>query len=162
MTTLLFYQVAESTPAAVDAVLPSLLGKIVGTGQPILLLAPTAERAQRIDEHLWGYAAESFLPHAQAGTPRDAAQPILVGNLEQQPEILPLLPANQANRLPVLLAGAEAPLPTLLGTNPEKLCYLFSTAPTDVARARTLYKQFKDAGHSLRYFAQEGERWVQK
>jgi len=166
MTQIQFYQVAEATPASADSVLPALLQKAYASGQPVLVVAPTAERALRLDEGLWGglgnLGAESFLPHAKAGTPTDATQPILIAHLEDTPAPASLLVAEQSPRLPIILAGAEASLPALLAANPEKIFYIFTPAPHDTTRARTLYKTHKEAGHSVRYFAQTEGRWIEK
>jgi DNA polymerase-3 subunit chi len=162
MTPLYFYQVADITPAAVDAILPALLQKAYGSGQHTLLLAPNAERAQRLDEGLWGglgaLGPESFLPHAMLGKGQEEAQPILIANTEEHPE----LAAHAAQRLPLVLAGAEAPLPSLIDANPARIFYVFSTAPHDTTRARALYKTYKAQGHPLKYYAQENGRWVEK
>jgi DNA polymerase IIIc chi subunit len=162
MTPISFYQVAESTPAAIDATLPGLLQKAYGSGQNILILAPTAERAQRLEEGLWGglgaLEPESFLPHAIIGKGNAEAQPILIANTEEYTEFA----EYAAQRLPLVLAGAEAPLPSLLAMQPTRLFYMFSAAPHDTARARELYKIYKTQGHPLKYYAQEDGRWVEK
>ncbi|MCA3244484.1 MAG: DNA polymerase III subunit chi [Alphaproteobacteria bacterium] len=165
MTPVAFYQVQEATPAAVDAVLPGLLQKAYET-TTVLVVAPTAARAQRLDEGLWGglgnLGPSSFLPHGTPLKGDPTRQPILLVNLEDDPDPR----GHQAHpgglRLPVVLAGAESALPPLLATVPEKLCYLFSTTPTEVERARSLYKDYKTAGYPLQYFQQEAGRWVKK
>ena len=165
MTPLAFYHVQETTPAALDAVLPALLQKVHET-TPVLVVAPTAARAQRLDEGLWGglgtLGPSSFLPHGTPLKGEAARQPILLVNLEDDTDPTPHLAHSQGTRLPVVLAGAEAALPALLARNPNKLCYLFTAAPNEVERARTLYKTHKAAGHPLQYFQQEGGRWVSK
>jgi len=163
MTPLLFYQVQEATPAAVDAVLPSLLLKIYET-TPVLVVAPTAARAQRLDEGLWGglgtLGPSSFLPHGTPAKGQAAQQPILLTNLEDDPAPAPHLTHPTGARLPVVLAGAETALEPLLATTPTKIYYLFSTAASDVIRARTLYQTLRTAGHPLQYFQQQEGRWV--
>ena len=160
-----FYQVQETTPAALDAVLPSLLQRALEAG-PVLVVAPTAARAQRLDEGLWGslgnLGPSSFLPHGMPLHGNSAGQPLLLINTEEDPT-----PSNHAQhengpRLPVVLAGAEAALESLLAAQPSKLCYLFTATPAEVERARTLYKTYKNAGHPLQYFAQEAGKWVTK
>ena len=166
MTPLHFYQVAEATPAAIDAMLPALLGKAYASSQPMLVLAPTAERAQRLEEGLWGglgaLGPESFLPHGKAGGAQDTTQPILIGNLEEHEDATPLLVAEKGTRAPIVLAGAEAALPALLGQNTSRVFYVFSTAAHDTTRARALYKEHKAQGRALKYYAQENGRWVEK
>ena len=165
MTPLAFYQVQENTPAALDAVLPGLLQKAYET-TPVLVVAPTAARAQRLDEGLWGglgpLGPSSFLPHGTPLKGNPAQQPILLVNLEDEADPTPQLTHTNEPRLPVVLAGAENALPLLLAAAPPKLCYLFSTAPTEVERARALYKAYKAAVHRLHYFQKENGRWASK
>lgn len=162
LTPIHFYQVADATPASVDATLPALLQKAYGAAQNILIIAPTAERAQRLEEGLWGglgpLGPESFLPHALIGKGNESTQPILIANTEEHPE----LTEHAAQRLPLVLAGAEAPLPALLASNPARVFYMFSTAPHDTTRARELYKTYKAQGYPLKYYAQDNGRWVEK
>lgn len=165
MTPLVFYQVQESTPAAIDAVLPALLHKVLEQ-QPILVVAPTAARAQRLDEGLWGtlgsLGPSSFLPHGLPLHGNALTQPILIVNTEEESSPHAHAQHSAGPRLSVVLAGAESAIEGLLAVSPSKLCYLFSTAPNEVERARSLYKTYKAAGHPLQYFAQEQGKWVAK
>ena len=115
-----------------------------------------------MEEGLWGglgnLGPESFLPHALIGKGHAESQPILIANTEEHTE----LSTYAAQRLPLVLAGAEAPLPALLAMNPSRVFYMFSTAPHDTSRARDLYKIYKTQGHPLKYYAQEEGRWVEK
>ncbi len=66
------------TVRPLERVLPKIAEKVVESGGRLLIVA--VERAQReaLDKLLWAYAADSFLPHAQAGSGNDAAQPVLI------------------------------------------------------------------------------------
>jgi DNA polymerase IIIc chi subunit len=165
MTPLAFYQVQETTPAAIDTVLPALLQRALEQS-PVLVVAPTAARAQRLDESLWGtlgnLGPSSFLPHGMPLHGHALAQPILLINTEEESRPQTHAQHSAGPRLPVVLAGAESALEGLLTAGPNKLCYLFSTAAGEVERARSLYKTYKAAGHPLQYFAQEQGKWVPK
>lgn len=66
------------TRQPLDRVLPQIAEKVLASGaRLVIVVADDAERT-RLDRHLWTYAADSFLPHAQVGGERDAAQPILL------------------------------------------------------------------------------------
>lgn len=87
-------------------------------GHRIMVLAPDQAQAQRLDELMWDYPRDRFLPHAQKQQPVPA--PVMIGvmadldddageaiiNLTQhavpQPErfrrVLELVPANDAQR----------------------------------------------------------------
>ncbi len=47
-------------------------------GQPTLILARTQEQAQLIDEMLWSFDDDAFIPHQLAGDEDDALTPILI------------------------------------------------------------------------------------
>jgi DNA polymerase-3 subunit chi len=148
-----FYQVKGETPGAVDAVLPALLGKAMGVG-PVLLVAPTENRAQRLEESLWEPGA-GFLPHGLAGGAHDGLQPVLL--------VAAAGDVASGGRLPVVIAGAEGALEGLLAEAPERLLYVFESASTSVERARGVWKGLKGReGVELKYWAQEGGRWASK
>ena len=44
----------------------------------MLVVAAEPERRASLDRQLWVYAADSFLPHTQAGGEADADQPVLI------------------------------------------------------------------------------------
>ncbi|UUL83492.1 DNA polymerase III subunit chi [Sphingomonas qomolangmaensis] len=64
--------------------LPQIAQKVLGSGQRLLIVSDSEEQRGAIDRLLWTYAADSFLPHACAGSGDDTVQPILIG-LEPAP-----------------------------------------------------------------------------
>jgi DNA polymerase-3 subunit chi len=62
------------TASPLERVLPSVAEKVVGQGDRLLVVAEPALLA-RLDEQLWSYATDSFLPH---GRQRAESQPILL------------------------------------------------------------------------------------
>lgn len=151
-----FYHTGGETPAALDAVLPTLLEKAVGAGNRILLVAPTAARQQRLDEALWNYRDTAFLPHAKPEDGKPELQPILIVTAEEE------VAGFVDGRIPVVLAGAESVLDTLLAANPSRALYMFTAATADVERGRGLFKQLKGAGHELSYHQQTEKGWEKK
>jgi DNA polymerase-3 subunit chi len=71
-----FYHLAVSP---LERVLPAVAEKVLAGGGRLLVVAEP-ELLARLDEHLWGYARDSFLPH---GRDRAADQPVL---LSPEPE----------------------------------------------------------------------------
>lgn len=149
-----FYHTNGDTPAAVDAILPPLLEKIIAGGQQALIICPTESRSHRLDETLWTFSDTSFLPHATLETKHPEEQPVLL-TFAEHPQ-----PEHALPRLPVVLAGAESVLAGPLEA--PKILYLFTAAQTDVDRARPLYKTLKQAGHTLTYWQQTGSGWQKK
>lgn len=150
-----FYHVAGETPAAADATLPPLLEKARQASQPILLVCPSEGRATRLDEALWTYSDESFLPHALAED-ASARAPILLATPEHP------LAELAAGRLPIVLSGAESAFPALLEMAPDKLFYLFHAAQPVLETARQHWKTHKSGGHTLEYWQEVSGKWQKK
>ncbi|MFZ2587801.1 MAG: DNA polymerase III subunit chi [Alphaproteobacteria bacterium] len=144
-----FYQVAGEGPGVVDAVLPTLLEKAVAAGEKVVVVCPTAQRVGRVDEHLWTYKADSFLPHGVAGSGADDLVPVVIAGVEHVVD----------GRLPVALAGAEGVVEQCLGC--PKVLYVFDSSAASVERSRGLWKALKGKAE-VEYLAQEGGKWVGK
>jgi DNA polymerase-3 subunit chi len=63
-----------------DRALPQIAEKVVASGARLLIVARGEERRRHLDRLLWSYAADSFLPHGQAGTGDEDSQPILIAD----------------------------------------------------------------------------------
>lgn len=67
--------------------------------KPVLVFAPEAEAAERLDRLLWTQPATGFLPHCRAGSPLAAETPLLIAdNLDRPPHDRCLL--NLSNEVP--------------------------------------------------------------
>lgn len=66
------------TRLPLERALPRIAEKVIESGGRLLIVAADAAARARIDQLLWSYAPESFLPHAQAGGEDDARQPVLI------------------------------------------------------------------------------------
>jgi DNA polymerase-3 subunit chi len=62
------------TASPLERVLPSICEKVLASGERIVVVAEEA-LLTRLDEQLWTYSKESFLPH---GRERAEAQPVLL------------------------------------------------------------------------------------
>jgi DNA polymerase-3 subunit chi len=71
-----FYHLAQSP---LERVLPSICEKVLGAGERLLVVAEPGQLGL-LDEQLWSYAPDSFLPH---GREQAEGQPIL---LSSEPE----------------------------------------------------------------------------
>ncbi len=114
-----FYQLAG---ASVDQVLPRLAERVLAEGERLLVVADDANILTHLDKLLWRYAAESFLPHGQAGDGAEAAQPVL---LATEP-----VATNGARRLAIVDGRWRD---EALGF--DRSFYLFDEAALDGARA---------------------------
>lgn len=66
------------TQAPLERALPQIAEKVLATGGRLLIVAADAAQRAKLDQLLWSYAAESFLPHGQAGGEDDVRQPVLI------------------------------------------------------------------------------------
>lgn len=150
MTHIGFYQVRDPMPSTTDKTLAHLLEKVVSSGHRVLVVCPNAQRAERIDDMLWTYKEESFLPH---GLESDGV------HLEKQPILVTTKPEN-ANGADVLVtvSGAQG------GSAHDytRAIDIFEGHENQVAKARERWKLYKDAGFELSYFEHTGTGWQKK
>ncbi len=76
MAEVLFYHLTESR---LEDALPALVEKSLARGWKAVIQCGDDEALERLDECLWTWREDSFLPHATAGsTQDDARQPVLL------------------------------------------------------------------------------------
>jgi DNA polymerase-3 subunit chi len=143
-----FYHLERQT---LERVLPSLLEKTLARGWRAVVQAGSADRLEALDQALWTYADDSFLPH---GTAR-------AGHAEQQPVYLTLgdeTPNGAGVRF--LVDGAEA----AAFKDAVRFVYVFDGRDPDaVASARRQWTAAKAAACTVAYWQQsESGRWEQK
>lgn len=140
MTEVFFYHLERSTP---ESVLPSLLEKTLARGWRALVKVPDAEAMQALDEALWTYRDESFLPHGTEG--------------EEQPILLSLGDAPQNGAQAAFLAPGATMTPDAM-RGYERCVLLFLPQGAEAARAQ--WRILKDEGFTVTYWKQTLEgRW---
>jgi DNA polymerase-3 subunit chi len=146
MTELRFYHLQRRKP---EEALPRLLEEALRRGERVVVEAPQDEWIEALDERLWTYSDESFLPHGLARDGEPETQPILLTTGADNP--------NGA-ALRILLGGARAA--PILAREPaayERIIILFDGANEEArAEARAQWAELKAAGHNLSYW-REGD-----
>lgn len=147
MTEILFYHL-ERHP--LERVLPILIEKSLERSWRVVVEAGSAERLQHLDEMLWTFRDDSFLPHAVAGGGDEAEQPVL---LTTEPDNL-----NAAD----VRFFVDRAVPAEGGAY-QRLVFMFDGHDPDaVAEARVAWKALRD-GHELTYWQQDATgRWEKK
>ena len=136
----------------VERALPILLEKAVGRGWRVAVQVPEAG-LKRVDDLLWTYAPESFLPHGLARDKDGERQPIVLAADSANP--------NQAS-LRVSVEGADIDLPS--DAPYVRAILLFDGRSEEaVAAARLQWSRLKGQGLTLAYWQQSDEgRWERK
>jgi DNA polymerase-3 subunit chi len=128
-----------------------VLEAALAEGFRVVVQASSREACDALNERLWSYRDDSFLPHGGPGDGDPATQPIFLTDADDAP--------NGA-RLRVLLAPADAP--RFVGADAERVIVLFDARDEEtMAAARAAWKALRDAGAAPSYW-REGEEggWV--
>lgn len=148
MTDVYFYHL-QNQP--LEKVLPQLLEKCLERGWRCVVQTQTAERVTALDQHLWTWRDDSFLPHGIDKEANAGEQPILLTTSETNP--------NGAHVRFFVEGASSEELSSY-----ERAIHLFDgNDPDAVDNARNQWKSAQSAGHSVTYWQQdEAGRWQQK
>lgn len=144
-TEIWFYHLERST---LQQVLPGLLEKTLERGWKALIKVAHPNRIDEIDQHLWTWRDDSFLPHGREDEPHAERQPVLVGESGEN--------RNGAQAL-FIIDGAE-----LGPTEGFARCFIIFDGRDDraVQAERERWKALKGQGANLAYWKQSAEgRW---
>ncbi|MBS0481213.1 MAG: DNA polymerase III subunit chi [Proteobacteria bacterium] len=136
-----FYQLSRD-PA--EAALALIAGKVIASGERLLVVSADADLTGRIDRALWERGV--FLAHGEAGAGHDERQPILIADAVQ--------PANGARH--IALADGRWREEALQF---DRAFLLFDGDTIDGARATWRNLDGKE-GLQRNYWRQEDGRWV--
>jgi DNA polymerase-3 subunit chi len=120
----------------------------------ILIRVPNPEAKDHLNEWLWTYRDDGFLPHGVNGEEHEAQQPILITDQDNDNP-------NDANML-VLTDGCVSDSKEL---DKFDLCCEMLNGHVDehVQNARARWKDYKDKGYEIAYWAQDEQgRWTKK
>jgi DNA polymerase-3 subunit chi len=149
MSEVVFYHLQRQP---LDVVLPKLVQRSLARGWRVVVQASSAERVRHLDERLWTFSEESFLPHAADDE----------GDLAQEPVVLTATDINpNAAQVRFLVDGA--PLPDK-DTAHERIVVLFDGNDDDaLTLARTQWSQARSQGQAATYWQQDDAgRWEKK
>ena len=143
---ILFYHLQNAT---LEQVLPSLLEKTLQRGWRAVVRVGSEERLKALDDHLWSFSDDSFLPHAVEGDGRPEDQPILLTRSDIRPNGAEVAFAVDGCGLPESVGWSRAVL-MFDGADPEAL-----------DRARAAWRAVQAAGGAATYWRQdEAGRWT--
>ena len=148
MTEIWFYHLQRRP---LERVLPTLLEKSLERGWRAVVQARTPERLEALDEILWTYADESFLPHGTAREGDPASQPVYLTEALDNP--------NGA-RLRILVEGADvAEALDAAGADAyERIILIFDgDDEAELTGARAQWKRLKEQGRPMSYWRQNDD-----
>ena len=142
-----FYHLERTS---LDQALPELLDKTLARGWRAIVRASEPERIEQLDNWLWIYRDDSFLPHGPASELGAERQPVVLTTEAGNP--------NGAQAL-FLIDGVEAG-----SLDGYQRCLLLFDGRDEAAtqRAREQWSAFKAAGLTAAYWRQGAERGWEK
>ncbi len=150
MTEVLFYHLTEHT---LQGALPGLLERCLARDWKVVVQTATPELRDALNDHLWTYRADSFLPHAAGEGGEEGAEehPVWLTTSTDNP--------NGAQVRFVVEGAVPGPIETYV-----RVIHMFDGRDEDaVVQARERWKIDRDAGHDLTYWQQNEEgRWSKR
>jgi DNA polymerase III subunit chi len=130
------------TKASLEDALPRLLVKTLQAGERAVVMLGSPERVDGLNNHLWTYDPNGFLPHGSAKDGEAARQPVWLTHLDENP--------NGANFLFVADRAKSEKM------DDYKRCFeIFDGRDEEaVAATRERWKAYKAAGHTVVYWQQ--------
>ncbi len=149
MPEILFYHL-QSRP--LEQVLPTLLDRSLARGWKAVVQLSSRERMAALDDHLWTYADDSFLPHVTAADPEASLNPVVLTTNADNPNGAQVRFCVDGVRIPDALHGYERIVLMFDGDDPDAL-----------AAAREDWRKLKALGEGATYWQQdETGRWEKK
>jgi DNA polymerase-3 subunit chi len=146
MTEVLFYHLER---ASLESVLPGLLEKTLERGWKAVVRCGSRETVTRLDEILWTYSDDSFLPHA-ADVERACDQPVWLTDGADTP--------NSADLL--FLVDNASTNADAIGSFVRCVTIFDGGDAGAVTAARGFWKTVKAAGHDATFWKQTPQgRW---
>ena len=131
--------------------LPQIIAMAYGRDMRSVIKCPDAAMMKSLDQALWSYRADSFLPHATEKDDAPENQPIYLTTTDEKP--------NQASLL-VLVNGVSSEQVAAY----DLCCEIFDGLEQDVVQKnREKWMTYKQAGYELIYYQQDHHgKWFEK
>lgn len=139
MTEIRFYHLQTQS---LDQALPQILTKALAGGHRIVVRTASERDTERLNDYLWTFRPDSFLPHGSTKDGYAADQPVFLTAGEDNP-----------NNAGVLILTAGVPANDIAGYT--LCCEIFDGRDAGaVSAARERWKSYKADGHDLTYWQQ--------
>lgn len=149
MAEILFFHL-QSRP--LEQVLPTIVDRALSRGQKVVVEVSSQERLSAVDDHLWSYSDESFLPHVTAMEADAATNPVVLTTHAHNPNGAQVRICAEGVRIPDAMADYERVVLIFDGDDPDAL-----------TAAREDWKKVKASGQAASYWQlDETGRWEKK
>ncbi len=132
-----FYSLPEASPNTRPLFACRLARKAYGLGHRVYLYVDTQDQARLLDDLLWTFDPNSFIPHAPHPAPPDDASPVLIGNEPPPPGM-------------DLLINMAAATPTFY-TDFPRVADMVDQRPEILANGRDRFALYKRQGFMPNY-----------
>jgi len=154
MGSVYFYHV---TRKPLPQTLSMLLEKALGAGWRIQVRAPKLDHLTSLDDALWSWPDDGFLPHAIVGSDQAQHSPIVLA-----PETDPLMQGASGDFSCLMALDGADVTPQDVATA-QRVCILFDGHnPDAVQAARVQWKSLTDANCAAQYWSEETGSWQKK
>ncbi len=137
MTQVDFYVLSKEANSARQLMACKVADKAFRSGHKVYVLAANQRQTQELDQMLWTFSQNSFVPHEQFnGTIKNAQTPVLVGDCEA--------PAGWHD---VLISLADA-VPAFFSRF-DRVVEIVSDDENNKKNARERFRFYRDRGYSL-------------
>ncbi|CAN5305513.1 DNA polymerase III subunit chi [soil metagenome] len=149
MAELLFFHL-QSRP--LEQVLPTILDRALSRGQKVVVEVSSQERLSAVDDHLWTYSDESFLPHVTAMEADAASSTVVLTTHPHNPNAAQVRICAEGVRIPDAMQDYERVVLIFDGDDPDAL-----------TAAREDWKKARASGLAASYWQQDDTgRWEKK
>lgn len=143
-----FYHITRGT---LEGVLPALLEKTLEREWTAKLICDDKGRAEALDEFLWTYRDDSFLPHSREDMPGADQAPIRIAVNGQ---------GSAPAHLHFSIGGAE---PDIGDLTQRCIIMIEDSDPIGRDKARSIWARLKEQGVEVTYYQQDdGGKWVKR
>jgi DNA polymerase-3 subunit chi len=132
-----FYVFEKANEQQVDVALCHLIEKWYHAQWSVAILCPSIQKAQKLDQLLWSFNDQSFIPHEVVSTADTKAPILLCLDLSTIPQ-----------SFDVILNLSETAITTIKPT--QMLVEIVFSEHTMQQLARERYKQYRDQGYQLK------------
>lgn len=150
---ILFYHLLTKP---LEKALPQLLERSLDRGWNVCLQTRTEEKRDALNEALWTFSDESFLPHGTAKDGDAEFQPVYLTEGSENPNGAQIRFFVESAQIAPALAASAQPY--------ERVVLMFDgNDDAELQDARAQWKALKDTGAALSYFQQTDDgRWEKK